>query len=388
VKSLKTLNNPSSILIVMNMDQSKNIQALQNPAHKRARIRAIVVPSVIFLALALAFTACSNKAETTSTTPGLAPIPVKVASISQIDAQRPINIGGLLATENEARLSFKTGGIIQRIHVKVGDPVRKGQKLATLDLTEVSAGVGQAQLALEKAQRDYTRAKALYEDSVATLEMFQNAKTALDFATKTVEAAKFNESHSAIYATSDGSVLAKIMNEGEMAGPGMPVLALSTTSRQSQWVLRAGLSDKEWSLLQVGDSASVTIDAYPDRVFKGKVSGKSQGADPYSGSFQIEVEIELGDVKPAAGLFGQATIYPHAQGKYWLLPYEAVLEANGNDAFVFVTNDRKTATKVPVKVAYLDAKSIAVSAGLDGHQEVITTGSAYLTDKSPITIAQ
>lgn len=102
----------------------------------------------------------------------------------------------------------------------------------------------------------------------------------------------------------------------------------------------------------------------------------------------MEIALELGATKPAAGLFGQATIYPATQAKYWLLPYEAVLEADGNDAFVFVTTDGKTAHKVPVKVAFLDQQKIAISGGLERYASVITTGSAYLTDKSPITVAQ
>lgn len=340
------------------------------------------------LTLLLVVSACGKKESTAAALPGLAPIPVELAPIEQRAAMRPVHAGGLLATEDEARLSFKTGGLIQRIHVKVGDPVRRGQLLATLDITEINAQVTQAQLGFEKAQRDYDRAKALHRDSVATLEMLQNAQTGLDIARQTLQAARFNLSHSEIRATGDGFVLARLMNEGEMAGPGMPILALSNTSGQSRWVLRAGLADKEWSLLQLGDSAQVTLDAYAGKTFSGTVTRKSQGADPYSGSFQVEIAVNLGDVKPAAGLFGQATLFPRSESQYWLLPYEAVLEADGNDAFVFVTKDRKTASKLPVRVAFLDDDKVAISGGLQGYPEVITTGSAYLTDNSKITLAQ
>ena len=347
-----------------------------------------LTPVLLGLLLVLLVTACGKKETSASALPGLAPIPVQLTAIAQHTAMRPVHAGGLLATEDEARLSFKTGGLIQRIHVKVGDAVRRGQLLATLDITEINAQVTQAQLGLEKSQRDYDRAKALHRDSVATLEMLQNAQTGLDIAKQTVQAARFNLSHSEIRATGDGFVLARLMNEGEMAGPGMPILALSNTSGQSRWVLRAGLADKEWSLLQLGDSATVQLDAYPGRSFTGTVTRKSQGADPYSGSFQVEIAVALGEVKPAAGLFGQATLYPRSESQYWLLPYEAVLEADGSDAFVFVTKDRKTATKLPVRVAFLDDDQIAISGGLQGYTEVITTGSAYLTDNSPITLAQ
>jgi RND family efflux transporter MFP subunit len=347
-----------------------------------------LTPALLGLSLLLLTVGCGKKDPSTAKAPSIAPIPVRVTAITQAGAVRPVHAGGLLATEDEARLSFKTGGLIQRIHVKVGDGVRKGQLLATLDITEINALVTQAQLGLEKAQRDFDRAKALHRDSVATLEMLQNAQTGLDIARQTVQAARFNLAHAEIRATGDGFVLARLMNEGEMAGPGMPILALSNTSGQSRWVLRAGLADKEWSLLQLGDSASITLDAYPEKAFQGIVTRKSQGADPYSGSFQVEVAIELGESKPAAGMFGKATLYPRTESSYWLLPYEAVLEADGNDAFVFVTKDRKTAVKLPVRVAFLDDDKIAISGGLQGYLEVITTGSAYLTDNSPITLVQ
>ncbi len=374
------LNNRSQALINMKKIFLSKFSAIR-PLMSRSAL-------VLTLAITLFLAACGAKEKPKATLPGLEAIPVKLTKVDQINAQRPIHLGGLLGTENDARLSFKTGGIIQRIHVKVGDIVHRGQLLATLDLTEITAGVNQAQLGFDKAQRDLDRVTALHRDSVATLEMMQNAQTGLDFARQTLASAKFNAAHSEIRSTAEGFVLAKMMNEGELAGPGMPVLAISTTSGQSQWVLKAGLADRDWSLLQTGDSATAILDAYPGQSFKGHLSRKSQGADPYSGAFQVEIALELGATKPAAGLFGQATIYPSTQAKYWLLPYEAVLEANGNDAFVFVTSDRKTAHKVPVKVAFLDKEKIAISGGLEGYSEVITTGSAYLTDNSPITVAQ
>jgi multidrug efflux pump subunit AcrA (membrane-fusion protein) len=87
-----------------------------------------------------------------------------------------ITASGLLSTENEARLSFKISGIIEKIFVKEGDRVRKGQLLATLKSTEIASQVQQVQLTVEKAQRDYQRANNLYKDSVVTLEQLQNAE--------------------------------------------------------------------------------------------------------------------------------------------------------------------------------------------------------------------
>lgn len=71
---------------------------------------------------------------------------------------------GTLGTENEARLSFKTGGVIEQVAVQEGDRVLKGQLLAAPSDYCINAQVSQVELALEKARRDYQRAASLYRE--------------------------------------------------------------------------------------------------------------------------------------------------------------------------------------------------------------------------------
>src|SRR5579859_1674471 len=82
-------------------------------------------------------------------------IPVKVVSVSTEPASDSILATGLITTEDEARLSFKIGGVIDRIYVKEGQFVKKGELLASLKFTEINAQLDQANLSLDKAQRDY-----------------------------------------------------------------------------------------------------------------------------------------------------------------------------------------------------------------------------------------
>src|SRR5262245_57841599 len=74
-------------------------------------------------------------------------IPVKTVPHQQETVQQKINTSGQFTTDDETNLSFKTSGIINRIFVKEGDPVKKGQLLATLNLTEINASAEQASLA-------------------------------------------------------------------------------------------------------------------------------------------------------------------------------------------------------------------------------------------------
>ena len=125
--------------------------------------------------------AACNQAEPTSTQ-AEDRIPVRTLSLMTDTMSQTFSVSGQFTTDDETLLSFKTGGIIQKLYVEEGDPVRKGQLLATLNLTEVNAAVAQAKLGLQKAERDFERANRLYLDSVATLEQMQNAKTALELA--------------------------------------------------------------------------------------------------------------------------------------------------------------------------------------------------------------
>ena len=81
-------------------------------------------------------------------------VPVKLTPVSTVVRAEPIVASGLVSSAKEARLSFKVGGIINQMFVEEGQSVRKGQLLATLNLTEIDAQVNQAQLANEKAERD------------------------------------------------------------------------------------------------------------------------------------------------------------------------------------------------------------------------------------------
>jgi multidrug efflux system membrane fusion protein len=98
------------------------------------------------------------------------PTPVRVQQSSQGPAVPPIDTNGLVVTKYEMRLSFKMGGVVRRIHVQEGDVVKKGQRLAEIELTEVSAQVEQARQMADKAERDLKRGENLYADQVISLE--------------------------------------------------------------------------------------------------------------------------------------------------------------------------------------------------------------------------
>jgi len=332
------------------------------------------------------FQSCTDGKGATHTIPKASEaIPVRVIDLKPSSGHAVIKASGQLTTNDETVLGFKTGGVVSRVYLREGDAVRKGQLLATLDLTEINAGVAQARMNAEKAQRDFKRAANLYADSVVTLEQYQNAETAVAVAARQLEAAEFNRSYSEIHAPADGFVLKKFVNAGQVVSIGDPVLLVNAVSQRG-WILKVGVSDRQWAQLQPGDPANIHIDAFAQEVFKGKVSRKSETADPASGAFTIELSVDAPGRKLATGMFGSAEFSSHDSQMGWTVPFEAVLDAHDREGFVFVTTDGQTAHKQAVVIESFDDRSIVVSDGLQQGQQLIVSGSAYLTDSSLIRV--
>jgi len=322
--------------------------------------------------------ACSSHKKEVPKTQDNNVISIKTTRVQKTSESMPVVVSGLVASATEARLSFKTGGIIDRIYVEEGDYVQKGQLLATLKLTEIKAQVNQAEEAFQKAERDLKRVQNLYKDSVASLEQLQNATTGYNVSLQNAEIARFNLSYSEIRATTAGKVVRKLMNEGELTSPGNPVFFINATG-PNDWEIKVGVADKDWARLKIGDKGTATLDAFPNEIFPVKVNNLAQGADPMTGLYQLELKINAKGKNLATGLFASVNLEPSQSSSYLSIPIEAIVEGNGNQAFVFVPENNK-AKKLPIKVAFIKDDQVLISEGLTEGQEIISAGSAYLGD--------
>lgn len=352
-----------------------------------SRFTRLFLMIIIPLSMAGTYVACSNAnaKDVTDKTIDTEVIPVRTVKVEQKTVTHDIIGTGMLGSKAESRPSFKIGGVISKIYVKEGDNVSAGQLLATLDLTEINAQVSQAQLGVDKADRDMQRVKNLYADTVATLEQVQNATTGADAAKRTLEIAKFNRRFAEIRATKGGKVLKKLMNEGELAGPGTPIFVINEAI-SSDWVVRVGVSDRDWAALRVGNNAAVTFDAYPNQTFTGRITKLADYADPMSGTFEVEITVSpKANTRFVLGMYAHVKMTPSNASTMTVVPIEALTEGNGTEGVVFAPNGNGGVVKVPVKIAFIGGKEIGVS-GLERVSEVVTEGSSYLTEKSKIKI--
>ncbi len=302
-------------------------------------------------------------------------VPVKTVKTKRVSVSFPLRTTGILASKAEMKLSFKTGGIIDRIVVDEGQSVRRGQLLAQLNLSEIESMVNQTRLGLDKALRDLQRVENLYNDSVATLEQLQNAQTAVDLARSQLKIAEFNRQYSQIVAPARGKILKKLAEENELIAAGYPLFLFS--SSESDWVLRTALSDVEVVKIQPNDSARIYFDAFPDKQFKAMVSEIAKTSDPYTGTYKVELRLIDKNPRFASGFIGKATIIPTLKKEYNVLPISAIHDANDLEGYVYLVKD-SVYEKKRVDILHVTDSMVYVNGDLTGNEIVITEGAEYL----------
>jgi RND family efflux transporter MFP subunit len=345
------------------------------------RPRDVMGICLVALVLLAAFlTGCGKPA----TSAAEKPTPVRVQQSSNGPAVPPIDTNGIVATKHEMRLSFKMGGLVRRIYVQEGDVVKKGQRLAEIELTEIGAQVEQARQMADKAERDLKRGENLYADQVISLEQLQDLRTQAAMAGAQFKSAQFNLGYSVITAPRDGMVMRKLAEERELVPAGTPVLVLGESDRG--YVVRAALADREIVNVKLGDKGEIRMDAFPGQKMTGTIVEIASAADERSGMFPVEVHFDAPPPRLVSGLVARLRLAPTTEAPpLTYVPMAALVEGDGDRASVFVVESGKVQRR-DVRVAFITADSIALESGLAADVPVVTDGALFLENGESVEV--
>ncbi|MGI0119501.1 efflux RND transporter periplasmic adaptor subunit [Zooshikella sp. RANM57] len=315
--------------------------------------------------------------------------PVRVVATADVKRelrQLPIRTAGRLSYSAETRLAFKTSGLVKAVYVDEGDNFNTGDLLATLDKEEVNAQVSSAESNVIKAKRDLQRLNRLYQKKAISLQQLQDAQTAVRLAEADLRIAQFNQRHSVIKATQPGRVLQRLLEPHELISAGTP--AFFVALGKDQWVMEVGLADRDVVRVTIGDKAAVHFDAYPEKVFQGRVNQIAAMADPKSGTFNVKVELDKPPVALKSGLIGRMDIFPHTTKPLAFIPVSAMVTAKKNKAMVYAFDEQTHQVQQHwVDISAMLGSELAVRKGLDGVQQVVTLGAKYLENGMHVRLA-
>jgi membrane fusion protein, multidrug efflux system len=338
------------------------------------------IPILLIIILAIG---CKNR-EVKSTSVEV--VRVRIAGVTSEKISIPVHSTGLLVSSEEMKLSFKTGGIIATINVKEGNHVKKGDLLASLNLSEIRASVDQAKNGYEKALRDFTRMDNLYRDSSISLEKKQNAATALNVAKASLEIAQFNLTHSMIVAPENGLILKQFVKQNELVSSGYPVFLFGSSGKY--WKVKSGLSDKDIVKVNIGDSTVVTFDVYPGVEFPAVVDQLGEISNPYTGTYETELLLQGSDYRLASGFVAGVNIFPVSKKSFSMVPVGAIVEADGQKGYVFLVTSAMTVKKIRIDIEAIIGSMAAVKGIPEGTTEIVSEGAAYLKDGMRVNVVK
>lgn len=325
----------------------------------------------------LLISACSNAPAAPAPA---APLAVRVAQIEVGSGAETVETAGTVTIREETALAFTSGGKIARIMVNEGDQVRRGQLLATLDVTPLSAGLDTARAEQARARAELKRLEPLMAKGWITRPRYEAALAAVQSADAAVKAQGFALDTARIVANGDGVVLDRPAEPGQIVAQGTPVLIVGRAA--SGYVLRAPLSDREAVRVVRGAPARVVLEALDGEPLTGSVLELGGRADRATGTFEAEIALPP-DPRLRSGLIGRASITatPAAGATPRLLvPPLAIFGARAGEGFVYVLDKQDRVRLRKIRLGQAEDGGVLVLAGLTPGEWVAVAALDRLQD--------
>jgi RND family efflux transporter MFP subunit len=267
-------------------------------------------------AVALVAVAC------TSDEPGRLPLDEAPASVAVSTAARaPVmeSFPATITSERMAEIATRMSGTVEAVLVDVGATVRRGAVLVRLDAADVEARVAAARAQTELAVRSFTRVENLVRDGAASRAELDRATAALEAARGAEREAVAQQAYAAMRAPFDGVVTSRIVDPGDLAAPGRPLL---TVVAPGALKVVADLPAQRAGSLQVGSAIRMRVG---DAVVLGSVSRVVPALGPGSRTFRVEASLPAGVPQALPGAYARMEVERAGGGPRWI-PEDAVVE--------------------------------------------------------------
>lgn len=358
------------------------------------------------LAALTALTACAPsraepEAPEVATSRERPPVHVTLTEVRQVPVDLPLTLKGRVVHDRDLALSFKTGGLIAEVLVDEGDRVKAGDVVARLDPGELQAGLAQAQAGLMKANRDLARVAELEAQAVLPGTTREDAQTARAVAAAQVRGVRWNLATATLTAETDGLVIKRLAQPGEVVGPGQPVLIVADERDETR--VEVGLPARELSRIAPGLpglpdlpdlEVSLTLDGHDGAPITGRLVDIAPTLTP--GTDRVAVAFALPrDLRPPRGLVATVTMPARPTPTRPAIPLSAIVEGSGQEASVWLLDDATGASargprpvvRRPITIAEVRPDGlVTVERGLEGVTAVVELGQGWLDAATTVLV--
>ncbi len=311
---------------------------------------------------------------------------VMLDTIHAVEFKHYIEVQGYTESDNNIFVPAETQGIVERIYVKEGDKVTKGQLLAELDGSIYEKGIEELQTALDLATDIYERQKRLWEQKIGSEIQYLQAKNSKESLEKKLETTKEQYALTKITSPISGTIDEIAIKEGEAAVPGIGAIRVVQLSSLK---IEAALSESYVNDVKKGDIVNVTFPSI-DYSFEQKITAVSQVINPDNRTFTIEVKVpsKIQAVKP--NMLAVLEVNDFTEAEAIVLPISMV-QNSGEDHFIFVAekqDENWIATRRIVETGKYYDNQIHILDGLQEGDVIVSTGFQNLANGQQIEVSE
>ena len=338
------------------------------------------------------------------------------------DLASTLTVAGEFQPYQEVELHAKVSGYIRRINVDIGDRVKAGQVIATLEVPELNAQVAGSQAEVKHSQSEIARAQSEVTLAEANFTALHAAYTRLaeaakrrpglvaeqeldDSRAKDADAqAKIDVAKAALDATQQQLGVSKADNQRvqsmqdysivtapftgvvtmRYADVGSLIQAGTSSNTQSMPVVKVAQSDllrlrmpvpeEDVPFIKIGGDVQIKL-SDGGKAISGKIIRFTRELTESTRTMLAEVDVPNPDLTLSAGMTAETTIVLQAKKNVLTVPDGAVVKADGQ-SYVLIVDGANKVQKVPVTLGIQGADRVEITQGLDEHQSVIVSGQA------------
>ena len=300
--------------------------------------------------------------------------------------EHKVEVRGAVESRKNVLISAQTIGEVERVHVREGQQVTKGQVLVSQNADVTRNSIAELKTSLELANSVYEKQSKLWEQKIGTEVQYLQAKNNKESLDRKLATAYAQLDMAIVKAPFSGTIDELPAREGEVASPGIPLVRI--VSQQDMYI-KADVSERFIGKFKAGDPVEVYFPTL-DKKLSSKVASIGQVINPENRTFVVEVALPRIDfnVKP-----NQVTVLELRDyvSEATLAVPTRIIQRDEDGQFIFVVDDRgerKLAKKVHVVTGISYNSQTEIVEGLEGSELIVDQGYRDLTEGVEVNLSK
>jgi len=332
----------------------------------------------IYFSIVAVLCICSNGLSRENIPAQAAATAVQVATVRETSGRPQVELVATIEAVHRAAIAARVTGTIKDLPVLLGSRVKQGDLLLRISAREISSRVVQARAQRDQALRNLKREQKLLKKNASTPETVKSMRDLYTMAEAAFQEATTLEGYTTINAPFDGVITRKMVNRGDLATPGMPLLQLEDeTSLQAVAAVPESLINQ----INRGDRLTVQIPSAQATV-SGTVAEIGPAADPLSRTTQVKINLAP-NPGLRSGRFARVVL-PMDPATTLLIPSSAVVPF-GQMSKVFVLDNGHARLRL-VRTGSRTGTRIEILAGLTPGEQIIVSNNRLLVNGQAVTV--